>query len=89
MAMLAAGLGIYLLSFEPGPALSFRTAIGSEEVWVVATDAPASLSPLISSAAPERVFGGNGFGVFVLLRICCTMPQQNPLVMPGCYETYV
>ena len=88
MAMLAAELGIYLLSFEPGPALSFRTAIGSEEIWFVATDAPASLSPLISSAAPERVFGGNGFGVFVLLRICCTILNTIPSLCPG-YETYV
>ena len=73
LTMLTVGSSNYLLSFELGPTLSLRIAVGSEEVWVVATDAPVSLSTLSSSTAPERIFGGNEFGVFVLLRICCTV----------------
>lgn len=89
MPMLTAGSRIHLLSFELGPAKSLRTAVGSEELGAVAMDAPVSLSPLSSSAAPERIFGGNGFGVFVLLRMCCTVFQLSPIAMRGHSKTHV
>ena len=52
-------------------------------------DVPFSLPPLSSSAAPERIFGGNEFGVLVLLKICCPVSQYDPLDMPGHFGTYV
>lgn len=87
--MLTVGASIYLLSFELEIVLSLRTAAGSEEDWAVTIDAPVSVSPLSSSAAPERIFGGNGLGVFVLLRICCTGFQHSPVAMPGHSDTDV
>ena len=73
--MLTGCLGNYLLSFEPGPVyiVSLRAAAGSEEVEAAAMDAPISFSPLLSSVAPARNFGSNGFGVLVLLRMCCAV----------------
>lgn len=71
MPMLTVGSDNHLLSLEAGPKLSVRTAVDSEDDWAVATDAPVSLSPLSSSAAPERTFGGSEFGVFDRLSMCC------------------